>query len=361
MAKINKFNDYKFPAISVIIPTYNVEKYIVQCLNSLLNQTFQDFEVIVIDDCSKDNSVKEIENMAAKFKGRLQLIKRTKNAGGAAIPRNTGINLSHGKYLFFLDGDDIILSNAFEVLYNAAKQTKADVVHVEKNLLPISNDDTINSQTKFRLDTHQSPPFVDKITLETEDIGNRVERFCQKKFFWWACSKLFRRDFLIENDIKFVQMQTTEDMLFSFACVCCAKNYVRIPNAIYIYRQNPNSAVHGNRKMEKAILDYLVTVNRGTNELHKFMNKVDFFNIHPEYKYVVTNFFIQTQIGWQFGVYAKNPTYILDLILHNSFKAELENSDLLIVQLFGVANFYYSQIQKLQKQLQSSQYPPPMN
>ena len=152
MSKSKNESKYRFPAISVIIPMYNVEKYVGQCLESLLNQTFQDFEVIVVDDCSTDNSVKLVENMAAKFKGRLQLIKRTKNAGGAAIPRNTGLELSRGTYIYFLDSDDILLNNAFETMYNEAEKCNADVIHVEKFLLPQTNaDDLLRKDVRFNV------------------------------------------------------------------------------------------------------------------------------------------------------------------------------------------------------------------
>ena len=109
MSKLKDRIKYNFPAISVIIPMYNVEKYIGQCLGSLLSQTFQDFEAIVVDDCSTDNSVAEVEKFLPKLNDRLKLIKLNKNSGGVGIPRNVGIQLAHGKYIAFLDSDDLFL------------------------------------------------------------------------------------------------------------------------------------------------------------------------------------------------------------------------------------------------------------
>lgn len=101
------------PAISVIIPVYNAEKYIQQCLSSILIQTFQDYEVIVVDDCSTDDSIKIIELMMPIFKDKLKLIKRSKNSGSPAIPRNIGMRCSRGKYISFIDNDDVFTKNTF--------------------------------------------------------------------------------------------------------------------------------------------------------------------------------------------------------------------------------------------------------
>lgn len=319
-------NVYKIPAISVIIPTYNVERYIAQCLGSLMSQTFQDFEVIVIDDCSTDKTVKEIERMMSKFKGKLKLIKRKKNAGGPAEPRNQGINFSCGKYIFFLDGDDIIVNDAFEILYNAAENTNADVVHIEKNLLPIADDDKITSQTKFRLDTHQAPPFVDDIKLETDDIGDRIIRFCQKNFFWWACSKLFRREFLITNEIDFTNVLTTEDMIFTFKCLCLAKNYVRIPNVIYIYRKHENSITSSSISVEREVYRYAYSVMKGIKELDRFVNRIA--NDNEELKYKCTlaiNLFIKVNIWCDEEIYSRVSMPMFIEMLNKSFAEEIKD------------------------------------
>jgi hypothetical protein len=105
-------------AISVIIPMYNSEKYIGECLDSLLAQTFQDFEVIVVDDCSTDDSVVIVESYAQKFSGRLKLAKTEINSGGGGyVPRNIGLSLSSGEYFYFLDADDFIVEMALEIFH----------------------------------------------------------------------------------------------------------------------------------------------------------------------------------------------------------------------------------------------------
>ena len=115
---------------------YNVEKYIGECLNSILAQTFADYEVIVVDDCSTDKSCDIVESYLPKFNSggveKLQLIRSKENSGGAGIPRNIGIRYSCGKYLFITDSDDAITETALEELYTSAKKFDADIVHCEK-------------------------------------------------------------------------------------------------------------------------------------------------------------------------------------------------------------------------------------
>ena len=103
-----------YPAVSVIIPLYNAERYISECLDSVLNQTFDNYEVIVVDDCSTDNSVAIVESYAEKFGGRLILSRMDKNSGSGGLPRNKGIMLSRGEYIQFLDADDMLTNTALE-------------------------------------------------------------------------------------------------------------------------------------------------------------------------------------------------------------------------------------------------------
>ena len=189
--------DYNFPAISVIIPMYNVEKYVGQCLESLLNQTFQDFEVIVVDDCSTDNSIEVVKKYIPNFKNRLQIIKLDKNSGNAALPRNMGLRLSRGKYISFIDPDDLIVKNAFEILYNIAESTQAEVVHSERYLAPIDEFKEIDSDTKFKITTFLNGPFVDKNTYLSNNLADRIIYFSQNRFLWSSCTKFYLRDFFM--------------------------------------------------------------------------------------------------------------------------------------------------------------------
>ena len=169
-----------------------------------------------------------------------------------------------------MDSDDLFINTALEILYNIAKETKADVVHSEKCYMPIDYGD-INSQTKFQIHSQKLGSFVDKITIISNDISERVKDFSNRKFWWIACNNLFRRSLIIENEIEFVDIKCTEDMIFSFCCLCCAKTYVRIPNTFYIYRKTPNSLTHKNFKLEEHIKRYYDILREGVSFLEKFM------------------------------------------------------------------------------------------
>lgn len=121
------------PKISVIIPLYNAEKFIRQCLISVLASKFKDYEVLVVDDCSTDNSVAEVKKLTAHFDGRLKLLSTEKNSGGAGVPRNVGIKNAAGKYVTFIDNDDMILPDALGNFFETAEFYNADVVHTVKN------------------------------------------------------------------------------------------------------------------------------------------------------------------------------------------------------------------------------------
>ena len=226
----------KIPAISVIIPFYNTEKYIAECLDSVLAQTFQDFEVIAVDDCSTDNSLKIVESYREKFGGRLKILRLKKNSGNNGIPNNTGLALSRGEYVLFMDSDDTITFDAFEKLYTVAKNFDADVVACEKYFeIPAESWYDDEFRKKLKPVSYQQGDFVDKPTLITENLSERVKACAQIKFLWNIWSKLIRRDLLIENKIS-ITNEMANDMLLSCFLAYSAKRYVRVPYAVNFYR-----------------------------------------------------------------------------------------------------------------------------
>jgi len=118
------------PFFSLIIPVYNVEPYLAECLDSCINQTFADLEIICVNDCSTDKSGQILEEYAKRDK-RLKTINHNNNKGlGAA--RNTGVSIAQGNYCWFIDSDDYILLNACEILNDSIKKSKADIVRFNR-------------------------------------------------------------------------------------------------------------------------------------------------------------------------------------------------------------------------------------
>ena len=271
--------------ISVIIPMYNTEKYIGECLESLANQTFQDFDVIIVDDCSTDNSREVVKSFSEKFSGRMKLKKLSKNSGCPGQPRNTALNMARGKYVYFLDADDLIAPDALENLYTAAENFDADVVQTEKFFAFMEGKPA-------EVQSYQTGEFVTAPTLETFDLGERVEGFAQKRFLWGAGGKFLRLKFLRDNKIIFPAIKCWEDFVFSFECLVAARNYVRVPFVNYYYRLRDDSLSHeaGNGIR---FMDNLIGVVKSADD---FMSGRKFFEDNPQYKFMVTDFFMQERI-----------------------------------------------------------------
>ncbi|MBR1807746.1 MAG: glycosyltransferase family 2 protein [Selenomonadaceae bacterium] len=175
----------QMPAVSVIIPLYNAEKYIGECLDSILAQTFQDFEVIVVDDCSTDSSAQVVESYMPKFDGRLRLERTLANSGSPGLPGNMGVRFSRGEYLLILDNDDAITPDAIEKLYTTAKDFDADVVACEKYYqVPTQFFNDAEVLAKIQPYSYQRGGFVDKPTLIEFDVAKRVVDCTQKRFLW---------------------------------------------------------------------------------------------------------------------------------------------------------------------------------
>ena len=277
------------PDISVIIPMYNAEKYIDECLQSLLKQTFQNFEVIVVDDCSTDNSVRIVENLQKNFEGRLKIISTEKNSGWASVPRNLGLSVAKGKYVTFMDNDDFMEPDALNELYETAEKFNADVVHPEKCILQFEN----NGSVRTEIGSLQRGDFVTKATLETFNLDERMKKFTNKQTHWWIWNKFYRRDFLVRNDIKFPESTSFEDFIFSLCCIVLAKNYVRVPNLFYHWRVYDSSTSHKE-------VDGVTMVSRiaeVVKHLDKFMCSQEFFTNNPEQMYALLDFFVQERLN----------------------------------------------------------------
>ncbi len=332
----------KNPAVSVIIPMYNAEKFIEPCLNSLLHQTFDDFEVLVADDCSTDQSPTIVKSFVEKFGGRLIPIKTKKNSGAAGFPRNLALKSARGKYITYLDADDLLTKTAIEELFDAAEQFDAEVVHVERYYEMPDGADQIFVRTL------QTPPLVDTPTLETDDIGDRIERFTQKKFLWWACNKFFRRDFLIKHKIEFPRVNMFEDLCFFIQALVHSKNYVRIPNVIYIYRIRPDSLSH-DPPHPFDITRNMIDVFR---VLDKFLSSQDFFLRNRRYRYMLLDFFVRQRVGLvSKNIYAQSDAAEIDEYLRrNVFNVRPEENIALTSHLFDLVNVLYLENERLRKE-----------
>ena len=215
----------KTPKISVIVPVYNTEKYLNECLNSAENQTLKNIEIVCINDGSTDRSLEILKEHANKD-SRIKVISQENK--GLSSARNAGMRSAKGKYIALLDSDDVLVPWAYEKMYNLAEKHKADAVKCGS------------------MDFFQGDPF--KIGLKVYN-NSKVEIFkkCGSKTPFeqlkYDCgvvwNRIYNRKFLKDNNIWFKDgLSLAEDTVFNWLCGAYAKKHVITHNILYFYRKN---------------------------------------------------------------------------------------------------------------------------
>ena len=325
--------------ISVIIAMYNTEKYIGECLESLLSQTFKEFEVIVMDDCSGDNSNAVAKSYEKKFNGLLKLVRLKKNSGNNGIPNNMGLALSRGEYVLFMDSDDTITSDALEKLYTAAKDFDADVVSCEKFYnVPQESWNNPIFMKELKPYSYKKGEFVTEPTLITEDIAERVKKCAQRHFIWNIWSKLIRRDFLVNNEIS-ITNEMANDMMLTLFLIYSVKRFVVVPYTINYYRVLSTSLTHQKRDPLKQLKKYLRALTVGIRHLNNYLSQREFFQENAECKYTALNIYAQEIYdGYIQKVYDKVPARDREEALIQEF-AVADNTALTAFLFESLANF----------------------
>ncbi len=286
------------PKISVIIPMYNAERFIRQTLISVLASKFADYEVIVVDDCSTDSSVAETEKLLPHFDGRLKIFSTQTNSGGAGVPRNIAIKNSAGKYITFLDADDFLLPTALADFYDVAEEYQADVVHTEKFFGFKDAGQQNFKREELQLLKYEAGECVEMPTLEPHDLRGRLQRCIDGKFIWMPWSKLYRRDFLLENRIDFPDMKLTEDLVFCLRCLCFAENYVRVPHVTNVYRMNQNSVSKKKFTSADGVKLWLSSITEGVRRIFDFLNEREDFRRDSQLQYLAAKFLVPTYFSF---------------------------------------------------------------
>ena len=269
------------PKISVIIPLYNAERFIRQCLISVLSSKFTDYEVVVVDDCSTDNSVAEVMKLAPHFDGRLKLLQTETNSGSPGLPRNAGIENSSGEYVTFVDNDDMILPTALGNFVTFADMYTADVVYTETHF--VIDEDKPPTAENFKIAYATTPEDAfDTPTLESSDLRERIRHDTERKFFVLPWGKCYRRDFLLDNGIDFPQMAYAEDLTFCFKCLCLAENYLHIPHTTNVRRDVSRSISKGLvRTPAEGVRRWLKVACTNMRIIDEFTGGLEFFKQNP--------------------------------------------------------------------------------
>lgn len=265
--------------ISVIIPVYNVEEYLAECLDSVINQTYKNIEIICVNDGSTDNSLKILEEYSKKD-NRVQII--TQENRGLSEARNSGIKASTGEYIYFIDSDDWIELNALEVLIEKIKKDNADIVECD-----ILEHQDLNKKPKHRNLKLKYKPFVNmKIyagkVYNWKDIKSKI--FDLRAYCW---NKLYRTE-LIKNKI-FFEGRFNEDFLFTIEAFLTANKIVYLRKNLHHYRKRENSLSNGGLKQQKVNID----IQYCKNEILKIKRLLEKLNLFEYYEKEYNNFLIE--------------------------------------------------------------------
>ena len=237
--------------LSIIVPVYNVEKYLPKCLESLIKQTLNDIEIICVNDGSMDDSLAILKEFASRD-SRIRIIDNQHQ--GVAKTRNTGIEQSTGEYIGFVDSDDYIDIDFFEKLYNSATKSNSDIaiasILKHKNFFNIYNAKYTKEEIAITIQ--------DKIKL-CED---------KKHFFFYAWNKIYHSGFIKENNIKFSEGQIYEDVMFAIKALYYSNKIISVYGTKYHYIEHENSLTKYKDKTGEKEQDLI----KAYSELQEFCN-----------------------------------------------------------------------------------------
>lgn len=244
--------------ISIIIPTYNAEKYIFQCLQSIYNQTFKDYEVLIINDASTDKTEKVVNDFVNTHVGfNLRFI--TTSKGGAAKARNIGIRQAEGKYIAFIDSDDTIESLMLQKMVKTAEETDADLV-------------TCNFYWCYPNKNKEQKLFPCK---------NNRDLFLNAWVAPW--NKIYRKKMLIDNNIYFTEGYTYEDTAFYLKYIPFCKIVQHIESPFVYWRQHNTSTMRGNQdnriKQIFPVLRDAIEFYQANGNYESYKNDLEYFCI----------------------------------------------------------------------------------
>ncbi len=309
------------PIISIIIPVYNEEARIEQCIRSIQNQTIEDVEIIAVNDGSTDESYDILQRLR-ELDSRIIILNFTNK--GAAVARTQGLKNSTGKYVGFVDADDWIEPTMFETLISTIETDKTDLV-----VCDILKEYPHLSYSVLQLSTH-------------EIISERLlEKMILMEFDYSICNKLYKRDLLLKNNITFDEdLRLSQDALFNFCVFSCINKLSITPQPLYHYVAKENSLMASPQKKRIESFNYIITA---------FRNFCTKNNKEKEWKIFEKN------IGWGYQKYLFNlllkSNYTDNIGLIKYYRYILSHLRLFDPLLLNAPMNDHNAIQKLRSQL----------
>ncbi len=243
--------------ISVIVPVYKVEKYLDACVESIVNQTYKNLEIILVDDGSPDNCPAMCDEWA-KRDNRIKVIHKAN--GGLSDARNAGMDVSTGNYIGFVDSDDIISHKMYEILYYAVKKHDADFIQCDKIEFSNINELSFSDSKEITENTYDSFKAVNSLLCETDIVTT-----C-----WNTLSKSS-----ISKSVLFEAGKINEDVLWTYRVLSKSDKIISIDSKLYGYYQRPGSIMNSNYTEKR--FDALYSLEQRAKEI-----KTDFPELYPK-------------------------------------------------------------------------------
>ena len=241
------------PKVSVIVPIYNVEKYLEKCINSLLSQTLEDIQIILVNDGSKDNSGNIAKEYEKNNKDRVIYVE--KENGGLSDARNYGLKYATGDFIAFLDSDDYIEKNAYEEMYNKAIEENADYVECDF-IWEFPNKIRVDKQYPYK---------------------NKKEMLSFVRVVAW--NKLIKRQLITDNNLEFPKGLRYEDIEFTYKLIPFVNKfaYVDKPFIHYVQREGSIANVQNERTAEIfTVLDNVIEFYKKNNIYEKYRDELEY-------------------------------------------------------------------------------------
>lgn len=222
--------------VSVIMPVYNVESCLSECLDTLMDQTLKEIEIICVDDGSTDGSLKILQEKA-KQDNRIQVI--CQENSGAAAARNHGFTYAVGEYVLFLDSDDFFHKDMLKKSYECAKQQQTDIV-----IFRCKEYDTLKKNYNPMEYSIKKEELPDKNPFTFHDIPDYIFTFA----VGWAWDKLYKRQFVADSGLKFQELRTSNDLFFVFSSLVKANGIYILDEHLIYHRVNRNTSLSVTRE-----------------------------------------------------------------------------------------------------------------
>lgn len=249
-------------AISVVVPVYNTSKYLKQCVESLINQTFQNVEFIFVDDGSTDNSV-EILEQYQKLDRRIKILKQKNLHAGVA--RNNGMREATGKYIIFLDSDDFFDLHMLQGAYACAEKNQAEIVLFGNRKYDNVHKKTISNNLRQGSN-------LPKGVFSAEDLGEKL--FTAISSFPW--NKFFLRKFIDVYHLQFAELKKCNDVYFVRMAVALAKRMVFLDKKYVNYRVNLSDSIKEEKNISRmeSLIDAGMSIKNGLTDAGKYSGDI---------------------------------------------------------------------------------------